>query len=89
MEPCVEISGQRGGIAFPEYAGSGVPLTEHPFQPHTLSRWSVNARCAACSSANTLCIYLYYVGGVGTGQDMTVELVCKDCGQYTLDSYVD
>lgn len=88
MNPCVEISGHRGGMAFPEYTGSGIPLDEHPFEPGTFSRWSLNTTCGACGSSNTLCIYLYYVGGVGTGQDMVIELVCQDCGKYTLNTYI-
>jgi len=90
MEPCVDISGQGGGIAFPEYTGSGVPIDEHPFQPRQESSfWNVNGQCGACKSENTLCIYLHYVGGLGTGKDMTVELVCLDCGRYTTDTYID
>jgi hypothetical protein len=87
MEPCVEISGRAGGLPWPEYAGSGVPLAEHPFRSQV--PWTLSARCGGCGSERTLCVYLHYVGGLGTGQDMTVELFCRDCGRYTVDSYVD
>lgn len=90
LEPCVDISGQGGGIAFPEYTGSGIRLDDHPFRPRQVTRhWSVSERCGACGGENTLCIYLHYVGGLGTGQDMTVELVCRDCGMYTVNTYID
>ena len=88
MEPCVDISGQGGGVAFPEYTGSGVPVEDHPFQPWQVFR-NTSSRCGACGSENTLCIYLYYTGGVGTGKDMTLELECKDCGKYTVETYID
>jgi len=90
LPPCVDISGQSGGIPFPEYTGSGVPLAAHPFAPHKItSRWTLEGRCGACGSDHTLCIYLSYIGGVGTGQDMTLELVCQDCGKYTVETYLD
>ncbi|MBN2003034.1 MAG: hypothetical protein JXA21_06725 [Anaerolineae bacterium] len=90
MAPCVDISGQKGGIPFPEYTGSGVRLEEHLLGPLEIRlNEPVSARCAACGSENTLCIYLSYVAGLGTGKDMTVELVCLDCGKYTVNSYID
>ena len=89
LDPCVDISGRDGGIPFPEYTGSGVPLAEHPFRPQETTRWGVSSECGHCGSMDTLCIYLHYVGGLGTGQDMTVELVCRDCGKFTVDVYID
>lgn len=91
MEPCVEISDQQtGSWKFPEYAGSGIPIKEHPFiKAHTFHYWDVDAVCSACGSKNTLCIYLCYISGMGTGKDMRVEFVCNDCGKYTVDNYSD
>jgi hypothetical protein len=90
MEPCVDISGHDGRIPFPEYTGSGVPVDEHPFRPREITRyWSVSSRCGACGSENTLCIYLSYAAGLGSGKDMALELVCRDCGRYTVDTYID
>ena len=89
LAPCVDISGHGGGIPFPEYTGSGISIDAHPFQPQERTPWSVRVQCGNCGSKNTLCIYLHYVGGLGTGQDMTVELVCRDCGKYTVDTYID
>ncbi|MBN1485173.1 MAG: hypothetical protein JXA37_10655 [Chloroflexia bacterium] len=88
LEPCVDISKSGRGWGFPEYTGSGVPLEEHPFKPQEEFH-SVRSRCGACGSENTLCIYLHYIGGLGTGKDMTVELVCRDCGKFTVDTYID
>jgi len=88
MEPCVDISGQGGGLAFPKYTGSGVPVAAHPFQPQEVFR-NTNSRCRACGSKHTLCIYLYYTADVGTGKDLTLELKCQDCGKYTVETYMD
>jgi len=91
MAPCEDYRGKGGDpIPFPEYTGSGIPLKDHPMMPFDESTlWNVNSRCAACGSGNTLCIYYHLVSGLGTGKDMTIELVCKDCGKYTVDYYVD
>jgi hypothetical protein len=90
LEPCVDISGRDGRIPFPEYTGSGVPIAEHPFQPHKITHyWVVDGKCGACGSENTLCIYLAYASGLGSGKDMITEVVCQDCDKYTVDTYTD
>jgi len=85
MEPCEDISAQQAGIPFPRYAGSGVPVEAHPFQPRELFS-GFDGTCAACGSGNTLCIYLFYTADVGTGRDLEVELFCPECGRFTVVS---
>ena len=80
---------QTGDWTFPEYTGSGVPLAEHPFiASNTFHYWNLASRCGACRGENVLCVYLAYVSG-SSGRDMTIELLCRDCGRYTVDVYSD
>jgi hypothetical protein len=91
MAPCENYRGKSSDpIPFPEFTGSGIPLKDHPMNIYNESSlWIINSKCAACGSDNTLCIYYHLVSGLGTGKDMTIELVCKDCGKFTVDYYVD
>jgi len=62
-----------------EWAGSGFLVSD------LLSNWWYkNAqRCGHCKSIKTLCIYLRN-NIYQFGSEVTVELICRKCGKYTL-----
>lgn len=68
------------------YAGSGVPLREHPSfkRRRPIKTFAEDPdRCAACESNATLCIYYSHALGVGYDSYAFYELECQDCGLFT------
>lgn len=87
LGPCQRLDGPADlGI---EYAGAGVPLREHPFFAHAERDFGpLSSRCGACGREGALCVYVSWIGGLGTGKDMALELRCPACGQYTADYFI-
>ena len=67
---------------YPTFAGSGVPIKEHPLF-NDYGEWiGGDGRCDFCESLNTLCIYFHYSAS-NVDKSGCYEVECKDCGRFT------
>lgn len=81
--PCKKISGGLETI----YEGSGIAPQDHPLKS---ACYLEGRRCVNCGSEHVLVIYAsQQFHGIGDGEYRDVEVLCQDCGRFSVYGYSD